>query len=66
MGVGSGEQRGHAPLDFHTGYRYSRQRLNSAIFRSFLLFLVFFNCPPYMEIFLPTPLAPFGLNSPLL
>jgi len=65
MGVGSGRQGGRAPLDFHTWYKNSRERLKSAtfffflaIFRCFLLFFgLFFRCPlPPLEIFLPTPL----------
>jgi len=44
MRVGSG---GRGALDFHTWYKYSRERLKSAIFRCFLLFFgIFFRCPP--------------------
>jgi len=34
---GRGEGRGRGPLDFQTWYNYSRERLNSAIFRSFFV-----------------------------
>jgi len=38
---------GHGPLDFHTWYRYSTyERLNSAIFRFFLLFFGLFSVGP--------------------
>jgi len=41
MGVGSGSWGVvSSPLDFHTWYRYSRERLNSAIFRSFSVALL--------------------------
>jgi len=66
MGVGSwGQGEAMATLDFHTWYKYSRYRLNSAVFWSlllffgrlfFLLFSVFIPLPP-LEIFLPTPLS---------
>jgi len=48
MGVGSG---GYAPLDFRTSwYKYSKQRLNSAIFRPvFAIFRSFFPLAPLEE-----------------
>jgi len=50
---------GGRDVDFHTWYKYSRYRLKSAIFRSFLLlFDHFFFVPLPFEIFLLTPLIP--------
>jgi len=47
MCVGSEGQEGHAPLDFHTWYKYSRLWLSSAIFLSFLLFFGLFPIGPH-------------------
>jgi len=51
MGVGSGGQGAVPPtLDFYTWYKYSRERLKSAIFGVFLLFFgLFFRCSPLLE-----------------
>jgi len=50
MSVGSGGPGGRksrAPLDFHTWYKYSREKLKSAIFRcSFAIFCLFSVAPP--------------------
>jgi len=47
MGVCSGGQGGPWPtLDFQTWYKYSRQRLKSAIFWSFFAIFGLFSVPP--------------------
>jgi len=47
MSVGNGGQGAVTPLDFRTWYRYSKLRLNSAIFRS--VFCIFALLPPPPE-----------------
>jgi len=50
MGSAAGGRRGRDPLDFHTWYRYSTKRLNSAIFRVFFaIFRPFFPLTTFWE-----------------
>jgi len=63
MGVGSEGQGGRGPPDFHTWYRYSRERLNSAMFRSFIAIFQTFSVG-LLEIFMPMPLCGCALWIP--
>jgi len=70
IGVGSGGRRAvPPPLDFHTWYKYSTQRLKNAFFRCFANFRSFFRCPHFpwkrlnSAIFLPTPLVMYTCSK---